>query len=163
MCSSATSRSWTPTRPQAAVRDLLALIAYQYPVLMEVDDSMTALRAVVEPLMEAGKARRQGAETFVVSRNLACATAARRGLTLRRCPGTGQVRSPTAAPCQILGVQPLAFRLGNGAAALRSAGIHQLPGSGPEREAGHAGIDSRLQRLPERCRFSVRIGVRQPV
>ena len=52
---------------QAAVRDLLALIAYQYPVLMEVDDSMTAVRTVVEPLMEAGKARRQGSETFVVS------------------------------------------------------------------------------------------------
>jgi GNAT superfamily N-acetyltransferase len=52
---------------QAAVRDLLALIAYQYPVLMEVDDSMAALRAVVVPLMEAGKARRQGSETFVVS------------------------------------------------------------------------------------------------
>jgi GNAT superfamily N-acetyltransferase len=52
---------------RAAVRDLLALIAYQYPVLMEVDDSMTALRTVVEPLMEAGKARRQGSETFVVS------------------------------------------------------------------------------------------------
>jgi GNAT superfamily N-acetyltransferase len=52
---------------QAAVRDLLALIAYQYPVLMELDDSMTALRTVVEPLMEAGKARRQGSETFVVS------------------------------------------------------------------------------------------------
>lgn len=52
---------------EAAVRDLLALIAYQYPVLMEVDDSMTALRAVVGPLMEAGKARRQGSETFVVS------------------------------------------------------------------------------------------------
>jgi GNAT superfamily N-acetyltransferase len=51
----------------AAVRDLLALIAYQHPVLMEVDDSMTALRAVVEPLLESGKARRQGAETFVVS------------------------------------------------------------------------------------------------
>jgi GNAT superfamily N-acetyltransferase len=52
---------------QAAVRDLLALIAYQHPVLMELDDSMTALRAVVEPLLEEGKARRQGAETFVVS------------------------------------------------------------------------------------------------
>jgi len=52
---------------QAAVRDLLALIAYQYPVLMELDDSMTAVRAVVEPLMEAGRARRQGSETFVVS------------------------------------------------------------------------------------------------
>ncbi|PNH86635.1 GNAT family N-acetyltransferase [Arthrobacter sp. AFG20] len=56
-----------PDEAQAAVRDLLALIAYQYPVLMEVDDSMTALRTVVEPLMEAGKARRQGSETFVVS------------------------------------------------------------------------------------------------
>lgn len=52
---------------EAAVRDLLALIAYQYPVLMEVDDSMAALRAVVGPLMEAGKARRQGSETYVVS------------------------------------------------------------------------------------------------
>ena len=52
---------------EAAVRDLLALIAYQYPVLMEVDDSMAALRAVVGPLMESGKARRQGSETFVVS------------------------------------------------------------------------------------------------
>ena len=56
-----------PDEAQAAVRDLLALIAYQYPVLMELDDSMTAVRSVVEPLMETGKARRQGAETFVVS------------------------------------------------------------------------------------------------
>jgi hypothetical protein len=52
---------------QAAVRDLLALIAYQYPVLLELDDSMTALRAVVEPLLADGKARVQGAETFVVT------------------------------------------------------------------------------------------------
>lgn len=52
---------------QAAIRDLLALIAYQYPVLMELDDSMAALRAVIEPLMESGKARRQGSETFVVA------------------------------------------------------------------------------------------------
>lgn len=52
---------------QAAVRDLLALIAYQYPVLLEVDDSMTALRAVVEPLLESGKARVQGADTLIVS------------------------------------------------------------------------------------------------
>ncbi|MGP4032433.1 GNAT family N-acetyltransferase [Pseudarthrobacter sp. 1C304] len=52
---------------QAAVRDLLALIAYQYPVLLELDDSMTALRAVVEPLLETGKARLAGAETLVVS------------------------------------------------------------------------------------------------
>lgn len=52
---------------QAAVRDLLALIAYQYPVLLELDDSMEALRAVVEPLLETGKARVQGAETLIVS------------------------------------------------------------------------------------------------
>ena len=52
---------------QAAVRDLLALIAFQHPVLLELDDSMEALRAVVDPLLEAGKARIQGAETLVVS------------------------------------------------------------------------------------------------
>ena len=52
---------------RAAVRDLLALIAYQYPVLLELDDAMTALRAVVEPLLETGKARQSGAETLIVS------------------------------------------------------------------------------------------------
>ena len=52
---------------QAAVRDLMALIAFQHPVLLELDDSMEALRAVVEPLLESGKARVQGAETLVVS------------------------------------------------------------------------------------------------
>ena len=52
---------------QAAVRDLLALIAFQHPVLLELDDSMEALRAVVEPLLESGKARVQGADTLVVS------------------------------------------------------------------------------------------------
>ena len=52
---------------QAAVRDLLALIAFQHPVVLELDDSMEALRAVVEPLLETGRARVQGAETLVVS------------------------------------------------------------------------------------------------
>lgn len=52
---------------QAAVRDLLALIAFQHPVVLELDDSMEALRAVVEPLLETGKARVQGAETLIVS------------------------------------------------------------------------------------------------
>ncbi|MDN4644855.1 GNAT family N-acetyltransferase [Arthrobacter sp. PsM3] len=52
---------------RAAVRDLLALIAFQHPVVLELDDSMEALRAVVEPLLESGKARLQGAETLVVS------------------------------------------------------------------------------------------------
>lgn len=50
-----------------AVRDMLALIAYQHPVMLELDDSMTALRAAVEPLLESGKARLAGAETLVVS------------------------------------------------------------------------------------------------
>ncbi|MEO5781082.1 GNAT family N-acetyltransferase [Arthrobacter oryzae] len=52
---------------EAAIRDLLALIAFQHPVLLELDDSMTALRAVVEPLLDSGKARVQGSETLVVS------------------------------------------------------------------------------------------------
>ncbi|MFF1253992.1 GNAT family N-acetyltransferase [Pseudarthrobacter sp. NPDC058329] len=50
-----------------AVRDMLALIAYQHPVMLELDDSMTALRAAVEPLLERGKARLSGPETLVVS------------------------------------------------------------------------------------------------
>lgn len=52
---------------RSAVRDLLALIAFQHPVVLELDDSMTALRAVVEPLLESGKARVRGTETLVVS------------------------------------------------------------------------------------------------
>ena len=52
---------------RAAVRDLLALIAYQYPVLLELDDSMTALRAVGEPLLETGKARPAGAAPLGVA------------------------------------------------------------------------------------------------
>lgn len=52
---------------RAAVRDLLALIAFKHPVLLELDDSMTALAGVVEPLLHGGKARVQGAESLVVS------------------------------------------------------------------------------------------------
>jgi GNAT superfamily N-acetyltransferase len=52
---------------RAAVRDLLALIAFQHPVLLELDDSMTGLLGVVEPLLRSGKARVQGAETLIVS------------------------------------------------------------------------------------------------
>jgi len=51
----------------AAVRDILSLIAYQHPVVLELDDSMTALRAAVEPLLESGKARLAGTEILVVS------------------------------------------------------------------------------------------------
>ena len=52
---------------RSAVRDLLALIAFQHPVVLELDDSMAALRAVVEPLLESGKASVRGSETLVVS------------------------------------------------------------------------------------------------
>ncbi|WP_426998742.1 GNAT family N-acetyltransferase [Pseudarthrobacter sp. N5] len=50
-----------------AVRDLLSLIAYQHPVVLELDDSMSALRAAVEPLLENGQARKASPETLIVS------------------------------------------------------------------------------------------------
>lgn len=56
-----------PADAAEAVRDILSLIAYQHPVMLELDDSMTALRTAVEPLLESGKARLAGAETLVVS------------------------------------------------------------------------------------------------
>jgi GNAT superfamily N-acetyltransferase len=56
-----------PDDAAEAVRDMLALIAYQHPVMLELDDSMTALRAAVEPLLKSGKARLAGPETLVVS------------------------------------------------------------------------------------------------
>jgi GNAT superfamily N-acetyltransferase len=49
-----------------AVRDLLALIAHQYPVLLELDDSMAAVAAVVNPLLETGAATVRGTETLVL-------------------------------------------------------------------------------------------------
>ncbi|MCU6481440.1 GNAT family N-acetyltransferase [Arthrobacter sp. A2-55] len=49
-----------------AVYDLLALITHQYPVLLELDDSMEALAAVVNPMIEVGAAKVRGDETFVV-------------------------------------------------------------------------------------------------
>jgi GNAT superfamily N-acetyltransferase len=56
-----------PADAGQAVRDLLSLLAYQHPVMLELDDSMTALRAAVEPLLESGRARLAAAETLVVS------------------------------------------------------------------------------------------------
>jgi len=50
-----------------AVAELLALIAYQHPVLLEVDDAMVALREVLDPLLAQGKAHVEGADTQVVS------------------------------------------------------------------------------------------------
>lgn len=56
-----------PGEAESAVRDLLALIAYQHPVLLEVDESMAALRSVLAPLLESGKAHVRGADTLIVS------------------------------------------------------------------------------------------------
>jgi hypothetical protein len=44
----------------------MALIAYQHPVLLEVDDSMDALRATVDPLLEAGFATQLGPDTLIL-------------------------------------------------------------------------------------------------
>ncbi|WP_427016903.1 GNAT family N-acetyltransferase [Pseudarthrobacter sp. P1] len=55
-----------PEDAAAAVLDMLALIAHQYPVVLELDESMVALAAVVEPLIEAGAATVRGTETLVV-------------------------------------------------------------------------------------------------
>ncbi|WP_394941984.1 GNAT family N-acetyltransferase [Psychromicrobium sp. YIM B11713] len=51
----------------AAVRDLVALVAYQHPVVLEVDSSMAALTGLVDPLIAAGKARQLGASTLIVA------------------------------------------------------------------------------------------------
>lgn len=55
-----------PADARDAVRGLLALIAYQHPVLLEVDDSMEALRATVDPLLEAGLATQLGPDTLIL-------------------------------------------------------------------------------------------------
>lgn len=50
----------------AAVASLLAMLVYEYPVQVEVDDSMTALLEVLDPLLATGSAE-VVAETRVVS------------------------------------------------------------------------------------------------
>lgn len=55
-----------PREQSAAVASLLAMLVYQYPVQLEVDDSMTALVEVLEPLLAAGSAM-VVAETRVVT------------------------------------------------------------------------------------------------
>ncbi len=52
---------------QGAVATLLAMLVHQYPVRLELDDSMEALATVVGPLLETGTARLAGAETLVVA------------------------------------------------------------------------------------------------
>lgn len=55
-----------PSEQSAAVASLLAMLVYQYPVQVEVDDSMTALVEVLQPLLATGAAE-VVAETRVVS------------------------------------------------------------------------------------------------
>lgn len=55
-----------PDDARDAVRGLLALVAYQHPVLLEVDDSMEALRAAVDPLLAAGLADQMGPDTVIL-------------------------------------------------------------------------------------------------
>ena len=52
---------------EAAVASLLAMLVHTYPVQLEVDDSMTALVNVVEPLLAAGSAVEAAPATFVVA------------------------------------------------------------------------------------------------
>ncbi|MDP9883455.1 GNAT superfamily N-acetyltransferase [Sinomonas atrocyanea] len=55
-----------PADAEDAVRGLLALVAYQHPVRLEVDDAMGAVRAAIDPLLEAGAAEQVGPETLTV-------------------------------------------------------------------------------------------------
>jgi GNAT superfamily N-acetyltransferase len=52
---------------EAAVRALLAMLVAQYPVQLEVDDSMTAVLAALQPLLDSGLARQLGPATSIVS------------------------------------------------------------------------------------------------
>ena len=52
---------------EAAVASLLAMLAYQYPVQLEVDESMTAVVAALAPLFEADAAHKIGSETLILS------------------------------------------------------------------------------------------------
>lgn len=52
---------------EAAVRALLAMLVAQYPVQLEVDDSMTAVLAVLQPLLDSSVARQLGPATSIVS------------------------------------------------------------------------------------------------
>ncbi|WP_026553323.1 GNAT family N-acetyltransferase [Arthrobacter sp. H20] len=56
-----------PAEQEAAIASLLAMLVHQFPVLLEVDDSMTALVNVVEPLLAMGSASVSSPETLVVS------------------------------------------------------------------------------------------------
>lgn len=57
----------SPEEQEAAVASLLAMLVHQFPVLVEVDDSMTALVNVIDPLLAMGTASVSAPETLVVS------------------------------------------------------------------------------------------------
>ena len=48
-----------------AIMQLLSLLTAQYPVLVEVDDSMTALVEVTDALLRAGIASVEGDPTYI--------------------------------------------------------------------------------------------------
>ena len=48
-----------------AIMQLLSLLTAQYPVLVEVDDSMTALVEVTDVLLRAGTASVEGDPTYI--------------------------------------------------------------------------------------------------
>ncbi|KNC18174.1 hypothetical protein AC792_12920 [Arthrobacter sp. RIT-PI-e] len=52
---------------QAAVATMIAMLVHQYPIQLEVDDSMEALAAVVDPLLATGAALLAAPETLVVA------------------------------------------------------------------------------------------------
>lgn len=56
-----------PAEAQAAVASLLAMLVYQYPVQVEVDESMTALVQVLDPLLAVGTAAQRGPDTLILS------------------------------------------------------------------------------------------------
>ncbi|CEA07591.1 hypothetical protein BN1051_00908 [Arthrobacter saudimassiliensis] len=56
-----------PSEAEAALESLLAMLAHQYPVQLEVDGSMTALAGLVERLEQFGAARQAGEATLILS------------------------------------------------------------------------------------------------
>ena len=52
---------------EAALESLLAMLTYQYPVQLEVDESMTPVVRIVEALLAKGAAREIGSATEIVA------------------------------------------------------------------------------------------------
>ncbi len=59
--------SLSPQEQQAAVATMIAMLVHEYPIQLEVDGSMEALVAVVEPLLATGAAQVTAPETLVVA------------------------------------------------------------------------------------------------